>query len=441
VLRAFDHVIVDEYQDLNRAEQELIDLLAAHGATAIVGDVDQSIYRFRHANPEGIENFAQTHAQTHDENLIECRRCPLGVVQIADHLIRHNHEPGAPARLTPKPGNPQGTVHIVQWASVDEEAQGLADHIAWLVQQQGYGPGDVLVLTPRRLLGYAVRDRLRERNVPVHSFYHDEALDSDAAQRALAILTLLVDKEDRVALRWWLGHGSPSARKEAYRKLRGHCEHNGVSPWDALKAMENGALSISHTKALLDRFKELRALIASVTDVELSAVIDSLMPADAGCDSLREAAVLALGEIETVEELFEALKTVVSQPELPEEGDYVRVMSLHKSKGLTSKATIVSGCVHGLIPFQDDDQSENEQEAALKEQRRLFYVAITRCTEKLVLSSFTRIQRKLAYKIGARVGWGRSPVAKTISSLFWGELGPHAPAAKSGNDWRDAGFA
>lgn len=441
VLNAFDHVIVDEYQDLNRAEQELIDLLAAHGAMAIVGDVDQSIYRFRHANPEGIEGFAESHAQTHDESLTECRRCPLAVVQIADHLILHNHEPGAPARLIPKPGNPAGSVHIVQWTSVDEEAAGLADYIAWLIQQQNYGPGDILVLTPRRLLGYAIRDRLQERNVPVHSFYHEEALESEAAQSALAILTLLVDNEDRVALRWWLGHGSPSARKEAYRKVRAHCEEHGISPWNALAAMTEGSLAIPQTSVLIERFKELKTLLQSLANVDLSQLVDSVMPADGGCDTLREAAVLALAEIETVEQLVEALKTVVSQPEMPEASDYVRVMSLHKSKGLTSRATIVSGCVHGLIPFEDDRQPANEQDAALKEQRRLFYVAITRCTERLVLSSFTRIPKNVAYKIGARVTRGRSQIARTIASQFWAELGPNAPARRSGNDWREGGFA
>ncbi|HLX26887.1 MAG TPA: ATP-dependent helicase [Casimicrobiaceae bacterium] len=441
VLRAFDHVIVDEYQDLNRAEQELIDLLAAHGATAIVGDVDQSIYRFRHANPEGIEEYSQTHANTHDESLTECRRCPLAVVQIADHLIRHNHHPAAPARLIPKPGNPAGSVRIVQWASVEEEAQGLSDCIAWLVRQQGYQPGEILVLTPRRLLGYLIRDGLQARNVPVHSFYHEEALDSDAAQRALAVLTLLVDREDRVALRWWLGHGSPSARKDAYRKVRTHCEEHGLSPWNALVEMRGGALVLPQTSALVERFSELETLIQSVTSLDLAQLVDVLLPADAGCDALREAAVLAIAEVETVEELVEALKTVVSQPEMPEEGDYVRVMSLHKSKGLTSRATVVAGCVHGLIPFEDERQSANEQEAALNEQRRLFYVAITRCTERLVLSSFTMIPKNVAYRIGARVVRGRAQIGRTIASQFWAELGPDAPARQSGNDWRQSDFA
>jgi DNA helicase II / ATP-dependent DNA helicase PcrA len=139
--------------------------------------------------------------------------------------------------------------------------------------------------------------------------------------------------------------------------------------------------------------------------------------------------------------LAEALKSAVSQPELPEEGDYVRVMSLHKSKGLTSRAVIVAGCVQGLIPFQDDASAPDEREAILKEQRRLFYVAVTRCTERLVISSFARIHRKLAHKIGVRTVWGPTPTGRTVASDFLQELGPSAPAAQTGGNWQTNGYA
>ena len=63
-LSAFDHVLVDEYQDLNKAEQALVDLISKKGNLAVVGDVDQSIYSFRHANPEGIATFDEYHPST-----------------------------------------------------------------------------------------------------------------------------------------------------------------------------------------------------------------------------------------------------------------------------------------------------------------------------------------------------------------------------------------
>ena len=88
---AFEHVLVDEYQDLNRADQELVECLARKGSLTVIGDEDQSIYTFlRNARPEGIVNFHQTHTNTHDEVLYECKRCPHRVIEVANSLILHN---------------------------------------------------------------------------------------------------------------------------------------------------------------------------------------------------------------------------------------------------------------------------------------------------------------------------------------------------------------
>ena len=439
---AFDHVIVDEYQDLNKAEQDLIDLLAGQGSTAIVGDVDQSIYRFRHANPEGIESFQQQHPTTHDETLDECRRCPTRVVSIADHLIRHNHPGSALPRLQQKVGNPAGEVHVVQWAGVTEEAQGLAAYVHSVVRSGRYSPRDILILTPRRLLGYGIRDRISELGIAVHSFYHEEALESVSAQRAFALLSLLVDPEDRVAMSWWLGDGSPSSRKNAYQRLRQHCEAAGISPKAALEALDQGVLALPGVGALIDKYRELKVILAGFSGQTLTQFVDVLLPAgDEDCSVLREVATLALPQLESVGDLFDRIKTHITQPEMPEEGEFVRVMSLHKSKGLTSKVAIVAGCTEGLIPFRDDEQPQAEQDAVLGEQRRLFYVAITRCTEVLVLSSAARMERQFAWKIGARLQPGRSAAGGTIASRFLDELGPSAPAPSTGDQWIGSGYA
>jgi superfamily I DNA/RNA helicase len=142
---AYDHVIVDEYQDLNRAEQDLIQLLSGNRAIALVGDVDQSIYHFRHANPDGIRTYDARYPGTHDEVLNECRRCPTRVVAIANHLISHNHPGLLEPRLQPRPGNAAGEIHLIQWGSVEEEAAGLAQYVCTLVER-GVSPGDILIL-------------------------------------------------------------------------------------------------------------------------------------------------------------------------------------------------------------------------------------------------------------------------------------------------------
>jgi superfamily I DNA/RNA helicase len=431
---AFDHVIVDEYQDLNRAEQDLIQLLAGTGSIAIVGDVDQSIYSFRHANPEGISDYKTRFPATHDEVLNECRRCPLRVVAIAAHLIAHNH-PAGPNRLTPLPTNQQGTINIVQWDNVDAEAQGIADYVR-AVTQRGINPKDILVLTPRRLLGYNIRDRIRAHGIDVHSFYHEEALEGESAQRSYTLLALLVNIDDRVSLRWWLGYGSKSARKNAYQRLRQHCEESGSSPREALDQLVSQELDIPYTTDLVNRYRKLTESLAHLRTLTLPALVDELLPAgDDDCSVLREAALLELPSLENAATLFEFIKSHATQPEIPRDVDYVRVMSLHKSKGLTSKVVIVTGCSHGMIPFLDDDETLAEQAATLREQRRLFYVAITRCTEALTISSVSNMDRQLAHKVGARLTGGNAQAGRAIASQFLDELGPTAPAAIRGSDW------
>jgi DNA helicase II / ATP-dependent DNA helicase PcrA len=292
---AYDHVIVDEYQDLNRAEQDLIQFLSGNRAIALVGDVDQSIYQFRHANPDGIQTYNARYPGTHDEVLNECRRCPTRVVAIADHLIGYNY-PGVPgSRLRPRPGNVAGELHLIQWVGIEEEASGLAEFVRTLVNN-GVLPGEILILTPRRLLGYAIRDQIRNRAVAVHSFYHEEALEEDDAQRAYCLLSLLVDAEDRVALRWWLGHGSPSGRRNAYRRLRQHCEKSGTSPMAALGASVAGELNLPSTGDLVRKYLELISLLDDLRSRPLSNLVDTLLPSGADeCSVLREAALLELG--------------------------------------------------------------------------------------------------------------------------------------------------
>jgi superfamily I DNA/RNA helicase len=98
----------------------------------------------------------------------------------------------------------------------------------------------------------------------------------------------------------------------------------------------------------------------------------------------------------------------------------------------------VVGCIEGLIPTRNDQLTPDELARQMNEQRRLFYVAITRCTEELVLSSSLRMDRALAMRVGAaiRPGWG--PTVATISSRFLAELGANAPTPIRGRDWLSA---
>lgn len=438
---AFDHVLVDEYQDLNRAEQELLDFLAQAGSLAIIGDEDQSIYRFKYAHPEGIARFHETHQDTCDLSLTTCRRLPHRVVDLANALISRN--PGRAARQFEKfDGNPQGEVFIVQWTSMSAEAAGLADFIQRRIASGTVEAGQVLVLTPRREFGHLVRDRLIAAGVPAHSFFSEEPLQGKPkvmaeceAQQAFTLLCLLADEGDLVALRCWCGFGSASLLSGAWSRIRERCATDGPTPRELLQRLADGDERIPHTKPIVDRYRELLKRLAALDGLTGQALVDALFPETAEWAEPFRAFARGIASDDPVDpsRLRDILRSSIAQPELPTDVDYVRVMSLHKSKGLTADLVIVAGCIDGLLPSVDRTRPQAEQEAELEEQRRVFYVAITRPRHTLVLSSVTQLPADLAYSIGARV---RAYVGKdrvrTLASQFLHELGPTAPAPVAG---------
>lgn len=439
VLSAFDHVVVDEYQDLNRAEQDLIDLLAAQGDLSIVGDENQSIYRFRHANPQGIVTFHASRTGTHDESLDECRRCPTTVVAIADHLIAQNHPTPGPF-LRPRSGNPSGDVHIVQWQDLDEEIEGIAAYVEHCLQQ-GLPPREVLVLSPRKHVGYAVRDKLAGASIEAHSFYHEEALETDEAQEAFALLTLNALPNDRVALRYWLGRSSTSFLRGPYAKLRAEAEASGKEPRTVLDEIVAGTSAVAGTGRLVAPYQDLLARLGALSGLKGDALVDALFPpTEDWATAMQECWATVADPAAEPGEVHDKLRSHMANPEIPE-GDYVRIMSLHKSKGLSAKLVIVMSCVDGLVPFVDRNATGSEVREIEQEQRRLFYVALTRTREVLVVSSFSKVDRALAHKLGMKVVGrrGRGP-ASSVASPFLSQLGPSAPRAQLGTRWQAAGY-
>jgi DNA helicase II / ATP-dependent DNA helicase PcrA len=276
----YEHVLVDEYQDLNKADQALIDAISGNAAVTVIGDEDQSIYSFRHAHPEGIYEYPNTHAGTHDELLNECRRCPQRVVAIANSLIDHTPRL-APKVLAPHAPNAQGNIYIVQHHSVDEEIQTIAEYIDWYLQQNPDVPaGEVLVRSSRRQIGNGIRDRLNDiaqqnhRAWVAQSFYFEDALSSDQAADGFALLTMLVDPDDTPSLRYWLGEHKQDCREAPYRRLREHCEKSGQSPKAALQAVVDGKLNIKYTATLVPRFTDLNQRLADLAAFDIPGLIE-----------------------------------------------------------------------------------------------------------------------------------------------------------------------
>lgn len=421
---AFDHVLVDEYQDLNRAEQQLVELLA-NGSLVVIGDEDQSIYSFKHAHPEGIVEFPETRPTTDKAQLDECRRCPAKIVAMANALISHNTSRSARVMRVHQ-GNPEGEIFSLQWPGMQQEATGIAQFIKIRIDARKVTPGNILVLAPRREFGYLLRDELQGLGISAHSFFSEELLEGDPrkgnicqAQQALALLVLLADQEDRVALRCWCGFGSASLLADAWAKLRHQCEEANLSPWQALEQLESGALRIPSTANLVRRFSALKSRLTELRALDGRELVAAVFPSEQ--DWAKSFAELT-SQIEEEEfgakELVNIIRRNVTQPELPTDVDYVRVMSLHKSKGLTADMVVVVGCLEGIMPSIDSKASQQHQRRSLEEQRRLFYVAITRAKQVLILSSVARLPTKLAFRMRARVRPSSGRESVTMTSRF-----------------------
>lgn len=443
----YSHILVDEYQDLNKAEQGVIELLSDNAEVCIVGDDDQSIYSFKHAHPEGIRDWVTERQGADDLSLEDCRRCPTQVVAMANALIVNNVNRPVRRVLVPIDANGTGIVRIVQYQNLDDEVRGVLDIISVMVTQ-GVPPGDIVVLAQRGAIGTPIYEGLTEREIPVRSYYAQSELDADDAQRRFALLKLFVNREDRVALRWLLGLRSKDWRTKSYRRLWEYCDQNTTTPWETLVRLKAGDVHIPYTGVLLDQFAVVASEIDRLEDLveenELKPVIDELFP-DAD-PLIRDIRALAFDTLEVVggddrEHFLHELTSAITKPEIPSEIEDVRIMSLHKSKGLSAPVTIIAGCVEGLLPKQPSaSKPQAMQDAELEEQRRLFYVGISRVKASpaegkpgtLILTYSQQMPLATAKRADispASINFGE---ARLIASRFIREMGQTAPAPVAG---------
>jgi superfamily I DNA/RNA helicase len=372
----FTHLLVDEYQDLNVAEQTVIHRLGAGAAVCIVGDDDQSIYGFKHAHPEGIRDWPEDGTTCLDLSMVDCRRCPARVVDIANRLIAHNPNPNR-AALKPVPGQ-KGEVEVVACADPQAEAAFIAERTANLIAA-GVPAREIIVLVSYNRVARPIGEALGASAIPVLSYDDEAELDAPLARRQFALLKLLLDRDDRVALRWLIGEGSRNFRAGTYKRLRAHCEAERECPWAALQRLASGNLELPRMGVLVDAFKQVKddLDVLEPKRSDLPALIDVLFPD--GEPALAELRGLAREVATTATdagELRDLMMEAIIRPDVPEFIDEVRIMSLHKSKGLSSPVVFIAGCVQGVIPRLPRDAGAAAR--ALAEARRLFFVGITR---------------------------------------------------------------
>lgn len=437
----FSHILVDEFQDLNKAEQAIIELLSGAADVCIVGDDDQSIYSFKHAHPDGIRDWLLANVGADDLNLVDCQRCPTRVVDMANALIAHNVHRPVPRPLVPLSAKGPGVVSILQYPNLNREVAGVVAMIHQMVAT-GIPPGDILVLAQSRAVGTPIYEALLAGGVPARSEYTESELEKEAAQYSFALLKLFANQNDRVALRWLVGRNGNNFHATGYKRVRDHCEATGLSPWQVLSQLSAGVLRIAHTGRIAADFSALVAELAALAALpNLAAVVDALFPAgQADTRELRQIATGLIAANPTIDaqSLVDDLVAAITQPEIPTDIQEVRIMSLHKSKGLSSPVTIIAGCVNGLLPRAPKQPlTPLERQHYDEEQRRLFFVGITRVKADpangkpgtLILTYSQEMPLATAMNAGITPAYVNYGTAVLQASRFIGDMAPAAPAA------------
>ncbi len=449
----FDHILVDEYQDLNKAEQGLIKYLLGQKSIVIVGDDDQSIYSFKHAHPEGIREVPTTYSPCEEVAFDVCRRCPQQVVRLASSLISINTGRSLGA-LRPYSQNPEGSVNILQWQFSENEVTGIVEIIR---RENGIiGPGDFLVLTPRRHIGYKIRDALVELGIPAKSYFREDALNTDQVRSAFEYLYLLAHPNDFASFRFLLGSESASALSTQYGKILEKAEQISVSPKEVFEKIAAREITCPGTTNICNRFANIKSRLESLElalktsgaqAVELFIQNEEERSDFAELKQLIQEAIDKSGLfidgqsfLVWAKEIFDFVLARISLPEIPAAVDHVRIMSLHASKGLGAKFVIITSVSEILLPFINPDRPLPEQRRMEEEQRRLFYVAMTRVKAeingypgKLIISNFRKIRWNEALRMN--IPAPRNSVRTMITSRFISELGPERPEVIAGDEF------
>ena len=396
---------IDEYQDTNRAQYTLAKMLAArHKNLCVVGDDAQSIYAFRGADITGILSFQRDYPGAATIRLEQNYRSTKKILQLAGSVIRQNKAQLEKELWT---DNREGDYVILMEAlSEKDEAQKVERTIRDLHVRGGYTWRDFAVLYRTNAQSRAIEDALRRGSIPYRviggvSFYQRREIKD-----VLAYLRLLVNPNDTASLRRVINYPTRGIGGKTQEQIVQFARQEGITLWQAIERVEDVGLSGRAQKAV-EGFRFMIAQHAARTSEENAEEVARALIQETGIltEFRQENTPESLMRWENVQELLNAVAEYAANAPTPEagslsnflqevslltsldedeEGDPNRVtlMTLHASKGLEFPAVFVTGLEEGLFPLAKAAQDQTE----LEEERRLFYVGVTRAGERLYLS-------------------------------------------------------
>ena len=392
----FTHIMVDEYQDTNRAQNELILLLGRRSRNVcVVGDSDQSVYRFRGADIRNILEFEEAYPDATTIVLEQNYRSTQTILDAANAVIANNAMRKPKALWTEQVG---GEV-INRYHAEDEhdEAAWVAGEMLRLHDRHDATWGEMAIFYRTNAQSRVVEEQLVKRNIPYKVVGGTRFFDRREVKDLIAYLKVVANPSDEVSLKRIVNVPKRGVGDTSIARLDGWASASGSSFADALAAVEKTGV----TGRALGGIQEVRGLLADLRaladggaspDRLLSEVLDRT---GYGHELEVEGTVESAGRLENVAELLgvagehesldaflEAVSLVSDADDIDGDESKAVLMTLHTAKGLEFPAVFVIGLEEGVFPHLRSLGEPTE----LEEERRLCYVGITRARERLYLS-------------------------------------------------------
>jgi len=391
----FDTVLVDEYQDTNRAQSALVELLVAgHRNLCCVGDGDQSIYGFRAADVGNILHFAETFPGTRTIVLDRNYRSTGTILDAANAVIANNDL--RPEKNLWTDAGVGRQICVREADDGDDEAAWIADQADTLLKK-GAKPGDIAVLCRAKAVARPIEAELVRRGIPSRTVGGIPFFERREVKDLLAYLRMVVNRDDELSFRRCVNVPKRAVGDSSIKKLRSFARSYALSIGQALDRRHEIDDLPSQAREGLDAFADLLDAAGSAAvaggpaaalDVVLGdgAYLRELVAAarDAEEAQYREESVeqfLAIAsDHSSIEEVVEMASLVTADDE-DDDGSRVLLMTIHASKGLEFPHVFVPAMEEGIFPDRRCTEG-----AELEEERRLAYVAITRARRGLYLS-------------------------------------------------------
>jgi DNA helicase-2/ATP-dependent DNA helicase PcrA len=407
----FDHLLVDEYQDTNRVQYLLLRELAdRHRNLCVVGDDDQSIYRFRGADRRNILEFSRQFQGAHVVKLEQNYRSTKRILSVANAVVRNNLEREHKTLWT---DNEDGSKVTLLRCSDERDEAALVIKLMQMLLQNGYARRDLALLYRTHAQSRVFEEALRFANLPYRVIGGLRFYDRAEIKDLLAYLRVVHNTDDDVSLLRIINTPVRGIGKTTIERLLEDASRRGGSVWKALCEAGDDPLHNAGARKALERFRglivALRELAAdgggpavlARTVLEQTGYTQALRTednaeADARIENLQEVVGSMVEFEQDAEEptlsRFLELVTLQTDVDRVNDPDSVTLMTVHAAKGLEFPVVIVPGLEEGTFPQK---ASDDENEAAdLEEERRLAYVAFTRARQRLFLS---HAQSRLVY--------------------------------------------